>query len=178
MTQQIRTHKELLQLCKGGVLVLVGLPGSGKSALANELSELHPNTRVISSDDYFMRDGEYKFNPTKLGEAHDRCWQVFVEECDRWYFWKRSDGLVIVDNTNTSPFELAPYVRYAAGLKIPVLTLFVKRAFELCLRGQKHGVSLETMQRMSKNLADTHHDFPTYWESAIWRNEWESSERS
>lgn len=178
MTQQIRTHKELLQLCKGGVLVLVGLPGSGKTALANELSELHPNTRVLSSDDYFIRDGEYKFNPAKLGEAHDRCWRRYINTFQMSGIFFHTGGLAIVDNTNTSPFELAPYVRYAAGLKIPVLTLFVKRAFELCLRDQKHGVSLETMQRKSRDLVNTLNDFPTYWESAIWRNEWESSERS
>lgn len=178
MSKVIQDPKELLELCKRGVLILAGLPGSGKSKLAKELGELHPNTRILSSDDYFMRDGEYKFNPAKLGEAHDRCWQVFVEECDRWYFWKRSDGLVIVDNTNTSPFELAPYVRYAKGLEVPVLTLFVKRTFELCLRDQTHGVSLETMQRMAETLANTHHYFPAYWESAIWRKEWESSEHS
>lgn len=174
MSKVIQDPKELLELCKRGVLILVGLPGSGKSKLAKELGELHPNTRILSSDDHFMRDGEYKFDPAKLGEAHDQCWSTFVSECNRWDYWRLSDGLLIVDNTNTSPFELAPYIRYATGLGVPVLTLFVKRRYELCLRDQTHGVSLETMQRMSKNLADTHRDFPAYWESAIWRNEWES----
>jgi predicted kinase len=159
---------ELLNCTKGGVLILSGLPGSGKSKLANELSEQHANTRVISSDDYFMRNGKYEFDPRKLGEAHDRCWESFLRECDRWDSWRLSDGLLIVDNTNTSPFELAPYVRYATGCGIPTLTLFVSRSFEWCARDQTHGVSIETMQRMDQNITRTLKDFPRYWDRKIW----------
>lgn len=166
----IENHEELLKLCQGGVLILVGLPGSGKTKLAKEISRIHNNTLALSTDDYFMRSGEYRFDPAKLGEAHDRCWWEYKGLCDRAVNWTLSDGLVIVDNTNTTPFELAPYVRYATGLKIPVLTLFVSRAFELCLRDQKHGVSLETMQRMSRNLTNTLNDFPSYWNYRIWRS--------
>jgi len=172
VSKVIYTHKELLDCTMGGVLILAGLPGSGKSRLAKELSELHPNTRVLSTDDYFMRGGKYKFDPSFLGAAHDWCWRTYTNCCD--VLSKRiaemSNNLLIVDNTNTSPFELAPYVRYATGLGVPVLTLFVRRNFELCVRDQAHGVSLETMQRMSRNLVNTHHEFPMYWESAIWRS--------
>ena len=174
MSKVINDTKELLELCKGGVLILAGLPGSGKSKLAKELGELHPNTRILSSDDYFMRNGECRFNPSELGRAHDRCWRRYLNTFQMSAIFSRTGGLAIVDNTNTSPFELAPYVRYAKGLEVPVLTLFVKRRYELCLRDQTHGVSLETMQRMAETLANTHHYFPAYWESAIWRNEWES----
>lgn len=173
----INNTQELLKLCKGGVLILAGLPGSGKSKLAKELSKIHNNTLVLSSDDYFMRSGEYKFDPAKLGAAHDRCWRDYTGMCDRAGTWMYSGGLVIVDNTNTSPFELAPYVRYATGLRIPVLTLFVSRAFELCVRDQIHGAPLETMQRMSRNLTNTLNDFPSYWNHRIWRQQWLESSR-
>ena len=164
----IYDHEELLKLCQGGVLILAGLPGSGKSRLAKELSKIHNDTLVLSSDDYFMRDGAYKFDPAKLGEAHDRCWWEYKGLCDRSVNWVHSGGLVIVDNTNTSPFELAPYVRYATGLRIPALTLFVSRTFELCVRDQIHGVSLETMHRMELSLANTINNFPPYWNYRIW----------
>ena len=175
----INDTQKLLKLCKGGVLILAGLPGSGKSKLAKELEALNTNTRIVSSDAYFMHNGEYKFDPSKLGEAHDQCWKDYTGTCDRAGNWTHSGGLLIVDNTNTSPFELAPYVRYAAGLRIPALTLFVSRTFELCVRDQIHGVSLETMQRMSRNLTNTLNDFPSYWNHRIWRQQWlESSKHS
>lgn len=175
----INDTQELLKLCKGGVLILAGLPGSGKSKLARELSKIHNNTLVLSSDDYFMRSGEYRFDPAKLGEAHDKCWHDYIAMCNIAPKWALGSGLVIVDNTNTSPFELAPYVRYATGLRIPALTLFVSRTFELCVRDQIHGVSLETMQRMSRNLTNTLNDFPSYWNHRIWRQQWlESSKHS
>lgn len=181
----INDTQELLKLCKGGVLILAGLPGSGKSKLAKELESLNTNTRIVSSDAYFMHNGEYKFDPAKLGIAHDRCWNEYLMLCNRSGTWIHRDGqlvastsgLVIVDNTNTSPFELATYVRYATGLRIPALTLFVSRAFELCVRDQIHGVSLETMQRMSRNLTNTLNDFPSYWNHRIWRQQWLESSR-
>jgi len=180
VSKVIFTHEELLNIAPQGVLILAGLPGSGKSKLAKDHEAFRLVTpcqyspiKIMSSDHHFMRSGEYKFDPSELGEAHDRCWKRFVGCCDAWHKTMGSTTsrpLIIVDNTNTSPFELAPYVRYATGLGVPVLTLFVKRNFELCVRDQAHGVSLETMQRMSRNLVNTHHEFPMYWESAIWRS--------
>ena len=173
----INDTQELLKLCKGGVLILAGLPGSGKSKLAKKLEELHTNTRIVSSDRYFMRNGNYEFDPTKLGAAHDRCWNEYLVTFRMSGLFFGGGGLLIVDNTNTSPFELAPYVRYATGLRIPALTLFVSRAFELCVRDQIHGVSLKTMQRMSRNLTNTLNDFPSYWNHRIWRQQWLESSR-
>ena len=47
-------------------LILVrGCSGSGKTTFAGLLSEY-----VISADDYFTKNGEYKFDATKLHFAH------------------------------------------------------------------------------------------------------------
>ena len=50
--------------------LLRGLPASGKTFVANSLSEnnLYP---VISADDYFEVDGEYIFDKSKLKSAHE-----------------------------------------------------------------------------------------------------------
>ena len=48
--------------------LLRGLPGSGKSTLAKSLGGKH-----FEADMYFVRDGEYQFDVTKLKEAHEWC---------------------------------------------------------------------------------------------------------
>ena len=41
--------------------LLRGVPGSGKSTVAQNIGGTH-----FETDKYFMVDGEYKFDPTKL----------------------------------------------------------------------------------------------------------------
>ena len=48
--------------------LLRGIPGAGKSTLAKQLGDSH-----FETDGFFMVDGEYKFDPTKLREAHQWC---------------------------------------------------------------------------------------------------------
>jgi len=50
------------------LLLLRGLPGSGKSTLAKLLGGEH-----IEADMYFMKDGEYHFDGSKLKIAHEWC---------------------------------------------------------------------------------------------------------
>ncbi len=52
------------------VLYIVrGIPGSGKSTFAKQL--VGADFLVCEADKYFMVDGEYKFDATKLKQAHD-----------------------------------------------------------------------------------------------------------
>ncbi len=48
--------------------LLRGIPGAGKSTLAKQLGDAH-----FEADSYFMIDGEYQFDPTKLRKAHEWC---------------------------------------------------------------------------------------------------------
>ena len=53
-------------------LILVrGVSGSGKSTFAEEF--LYPVSLLISTDDFFMVNGEYQFNPELLSENHLKC---------------------------------------------------------------------------------------------------------
>jgi hypothetical protein len=54
------------------VIVCRGLPGAGKSTYVATLS---PGAVVCSADSYFVGpDGAYRFDPAKLGQAHEACW--------------------------------------------------------------------------------------------------------
>jgi tRNA uridine 5-carbamoylmethylation protein Kti12 len=80
-------------------LILVrGLPGSGKSFLSNELAG--KTGSIFASDDFFMEDGNYNFDLDKLPEAHawnrDRVLNAI----------KQKVSPVIWDNTNITMDEL------------------------------------------------------------------------
>ena len=81
------------------VLIISGISGSGKTTLAETLGGT-----ICTADDFFMVDGEYLFDPSKLGEAHGACFQKFKEALDR------EDPLVIMNNTTTHEDHAKPYV--------------------------------------------------------------------
>lgn len=93
-------------------LIMRGVPGSGKSTLAKCLAG---SVGVIhSTDDYFCVDGEYRFDPEKLREYHDRNFEAFCRSvCS-------NVPIVICDNTNTHRWHFERYVIAAqnAGYRV------------------------------------------------------------
>ena len=55
------------------LLLIRGLPGSGKTTLAHKLADLQTGSICVAADDFFMEDDEYKFDSAKLQEVHERC---------------------------------------------------------------------------------------------------------
>ncbi|XP_053921368.1 NEDD4-binding protein 2-like 2 isoform X3 [Cuculus canorus] len=53
------------------LLILRGLPGSGKSTLSRILLGQSRDGIVFSTDDYFRQQDGYTYNATQLGDAHD-----------------------------------------------------------------------------------------------------------
>lgn len=79
-----------------------GYPGSGKSTKAKELAERF-DAVICSADDYFMKDGNYKFNVSKLKDAHQQCQDKALNAIN-------SGKNVIVDNTNLTIYNVVPYI--------------------------------------------------------------------
>ncbi|KAF4019858.1 hypothetical protein G4228_011498 [Cervus hanglu yarkandensis] len=100
----------------GLVLVLLrGLPGSGKSFLARTLQEDNPSGVILSTDDYFYINGQYQFDVRYLGEAHE--WnQNRAKEA-----FEKKVSPVIIDNTNLQAWEMKPYVALSQKHKYKVL---------------------------------------------------------
>jgi len=84
------------------LILLRGLPGSGKSTFANLLGGIH-----VEADQYFMRDGEYRFDASKLKQAHNWC-KLRVEH-------SMEDGVdkITVSNTFTQEWEMDAYFELA-----------------------------------------------------------------
>ncbi|PJZ81897.1 AAA family ATPase [Leptospira meyeri] len=101
------------------LLVLRGIPGSGKTSLANAIS-LTNEAPIYSIDSYFENEvGEYHFDYQKNHLAYKDC------EAKTKHALERNLPFVIVDNTFTLEWELEPYISLANefGYKLHVVTV-------------------------------------------------------
>ncbi|XP_048797386.1 NEDD4-binding protein 2 isoform X3 [Lagopus muta] len=131
----------------GQVLVLLrGVPGSGKSYLARMMLEDNPGGVILSTDDYFYKCGKYHYDAHCLGEAHE--WNR--KRAKEAFEMKISP--IIIDNTNIQAWEMKPYVALAQQFKYKVMfrepdTWWKFKPKEL-ERRNIHGVSKEKIKRM------------------------------
>ncbi|XP_061101924.1 NEDD4-binding protein 2 isoform X2 [Conger conger] len=132
---------------EGKVLVLLrGAPGAGKSTMARSLLIQNPGGVVLCSDEFFIQDGHYRYNPALLGEAHE--WN----HCRAKEAFEKNMSPIIIDNTNMQCWEMKPYVALAKKHNYKVMFRepdtwwkFKPRELE---RRTKHGVSKEKIRRM------------------------------
>lgn len=127
------------------VLLMRGLPGSGKSTEARQWADLVTGTRIFSADDYMYANGR-AFNPMLIEDCQEQC---------RADFEKALQGhtpLVIVDNTNTKLSSLRPYVKLieAYAYNFTVVQFHVKP--QVALERNIHGVPFPTLERMAKHM--------------------------
>lgn len=135
-------------------VILCGIPGSGKSSYVAGLREMHEDIVVCSSDSYFTRDGEYKFDPTLLGEAHNSCLRNYVSAL-------KNEQRVVVDNTNTTLLELAPYVTLAMAYGYAIQVIKFKIDPEVGAARNIHGAPLNVCRAMAERLDSM--EIPPYW---------------
>jgi len=97
------------------LFLLRGLPGAGKSTLAKEIGGAH-----FEADMFFMENGEYKFDVTKLKDAHNWCRHSVMDAM------KAGEPKVIVSNTFTQEWEMEAYYLLAKELGYTVFSLIVE----------------------------------------------------
>lgn len=121
-----------------------GLPGSGKSTFARTLSD-HMSGHWWEADDFFYDDNfEYKFDASKLHEAHKWCH-------DRTSISMLfGHPVVIVSNAFTTEKELQPYLQLAKDYGYNVTTLIVENRHG---NASVHNVPEETMQKMRNRFS-------------------------
>lgn len=116
-----------------------GLPGSGKSTFA-KATALRLNIHHFETDEYFMKNGEYFFEPSKLGQYHKanhkRTMDALISGKD-----------VIVSNTFTTQKELDVYIVSAEQLGAEIEVWRSDASF-----GSIHGVPEATMLAMKERF--------------------------
>ncbi|KFV94705.1 NEDD4-binding protein 2-like 2 [Eurypyga helias] len=128
------------------LLILRGLPGSGKSTLSRILLGQSRDGIVFSTDDYFRQQDGYTYNAAQLGDAHD--WnQKRAKQA-----MEQGISPVIIDNTNTQAWEMKPYVEAALergyGVEFHEPDTWWKFDPEELEKRNKHGVSREKIAQM------------------------------
>lgn len=119
------------------LILIRGLPGSGKSTLAKMLAPAKIDRH--EADDYFMEQGEYRFDPSKLKSAHLSC-QAHVAA-------RLQSGAspVVVSNTFSEKWEMAPYLEMANDAGYSVQVVECQSNF-----GSIHNVPEATIKAMRK----------------------------
>jgi len=104
-----------------GTLMLVrGLPGSGKTTLAHKLTAMQKGAICVAADDFLIEDGEYRFNPARLPEVHEKC------ERTAELAMRNGASLIVVHNTFSQRWEMQRYMARAEqyDYQVHVIDLF------------------------------------------------------
>ena len=123
------------------LIILRGLPGSGKSALAKVLGE--NKWPLFSVDDYFTDPAtqSYQFRFAENHLAYKQC-EIQTEQA-----MQAQTEKIILHNAFTLPWEIEPYFKLAATYRYQVFVATVEN-----YHGSKnsHGVSDEQLSKMAE----------------------------
>ncbi len=143
--------------------ILRGISGSGKTTHARVITALEHeragrivDVKQFSADDFFVgRDGQYRFDPRRLGDAHAQCMRKFEAAV------LEGTEVVICDNTNTTAEEFGAYARLADihGYDVRVVTVY--RDPVVCSEQQRHAVPPQVVFDQYRRLLAA--DIPRRW---------------
>jgi predicted kinase len=130
------------------VYIMRGIPGSGKSTEARQLAG--SGGVIHSTDDYFMSDGEYRFNVTDLPANHAKNFSSFTNSL------RHGVSPIVVDNTNTKTWEYSRYVQQAKkfGYAVEIVEMPIISP-ELAASRNTHGVPRDVIAQMINRWQDT-----------------------
>lgn len=102
-TMQVLKNDEIspaVPASNGDLVLIRGLPGSGKSNMASILAMI--GYKHFEAGMFFEIGGTYRFDRTRIGDAHDWCQHMTRQAL------ARGDN-VVVSNTFTTRWEMEPY---------------------------------------------------------------------
>lgn len=124
------------------LIILRGLPGSGKSTFAKLLAN-HKNSIVIENDEYMYEDGIYDWKPSKVKLAAKNTNEKLHKALNQ------NVELIVISNVNARNSDFYGYIELGKNKGYKVTTLIVENYFD----GKSiHGVNDETLDRMESNF--------------------------
>ena len=127
------------------LILLRGVPGSGKSTLGEVILYM-PNNQLkpLSADDFFVDEsGNYNFDVSLLKQAHNDCQQ-------RCSILMQNDVVkIVVANTFTQEWEMKPYYEMAERYGYRVHSIIVENRHG---NSNVHNVSDEKLEQMKNRF--------------------------
>lgn len=133
------------------VIILIGIPGSGKSHFCSD-----KEASIVSADSFFMKDGEYQFDVSELSQAHNACMKEFIS------YVQDKKSLIIVDNTNTTIEQIAPYYSVAKAFGYSVQLRKIVCDPVIAAKRNTHNVPYSTCKRMADQINNL--KIPFFWD--------------
>lgn len=131
---------ERSKMVQQSLILVRGIPGSGKSTLAKTISAEFGHNHY-EADMYFVEDGVYKFDHSKLKDAHVWCFKNTNDD-----LYNFSD--VVVSNTFTRYREIDPYLTLARDYGCELIIIDCLGDY-----GSIHDVPDDKMMKMSSRFA-------------------------
>ena len=125
------------------LIILRGVSGCGKTTLAQKIVK---NGVINSTDNYFIVEGKYEFDPKKLGFYHKLNQEKTKEDM--------INGIspIIIDNTNLRAWEMKPYVVLADNYGYEIEIIEIEESMEELLKRQNQRkdkqISKEVLEKM------------------------------
>ena len=118
------------------LVIIRGVPGSGKSTMAR-LN--YPDHVLVEADMFFVGpDGEYRYDPAKIKDAHAWCRRMVRSLLD--------DGRkVVVANTFTRRWEYEPYLSMCDDVEVVVARGYYRNI---------HGVPDHVVEKMRERFEE------------------------
>jgi len=124
------------------LFLLRGLPGSGKSTVAKIISSGSGPTHY-EADMYFMKNGKYEFDGSKLRNAHEWCKDMVYRDM------LKGVPTIAVSNTFTQEWEMEAYYELAKEHGYTIFSLVVENRHD----GQnEHGVPTDKLEQMKNRF--------------------------
>jgi predicted kinase len=139
---------------KPTVWIMQGVSGAGKS------SAVPSNAHVVSADHYFVdkHTKQYNFTPSRLPHAHAECLRLYVTAL------LNSLPFVVVDNTNTTVSEVAPYYALAQAYGYDAVIVHIDADVGEAAARNTHGVPYTGVKAQHDRIAQFSEQMPVWWQ--------------